>query len=65
MLYYTFPVLLMSHQWFISALEDVANKVAAPSFHRLPANKAKVIHVPNTLARKEKKSGGFRFRMRF
>ena len=42
-----------SHQWFVCTLEDIANKVAAPSFHSLSANEAEVIHVTNTLRRYE------------
>lgn len=39
----------ISHQWFISALEDITHKVAVPPFHCLPANEAEVIHMTNTL----------------
>lgn len=43
---------IVSYQRFISALKDIAHKMPAPSFHRLPANEAKVIYVTNTLKRK-------------
>lgn len=46
----THPV---SYEWFIGALEDIADKVAAPPFNCLPANEAKVIHMTNTLERKD------------
>lgn len=51
--YSALPSLSVSHQRFVGALEDVTNKVAAPSFHCLPANEAKVIHMTNTLERKD------------
>lgn len=41
--------LLVSYQEFIGALEHIANKMAVPFFHRLPANEAKMIHVTNAL----------------
>lgn len=43
------PALLVSYQWFIGTLKNIANKMAAPFFHRLPANEAKMIHVTNAL----------------
>lgn len=59
MFYYALHSWSVSHQWFVGALEDIADKVAAPSFHCLPANKAKVIHVTNTLERKDHVVWGF------
>lgn len=43
------PALLVSYQWFTGTLENIANKMAAPFFHCLPANEAKMIHVTNAL----------------
>lgn len=43
----------VTHKGFVCTLKYIANKVAGPSFHSLSANKAKVIHVPNTLQRDE------------
>lgn len=41
----------VTHQRFVSALKDVADKMAVPLIHRLSANEAKVVHVANTLKR--------------
>ncbi len=43
-----------SHQSFVSTLENIANKLAASTFHRLPAYEAKVVHMTNTLKKVKK-----------
>jgi len=42
-----------SHQSFVSTLENITNKLAASTFHRLPAYEAKVVHVTNTLMKEK------------
>lgn len=57
---YAPPSFSISYQRLVGALKDIANKVAVPSFHCLPANEAKVIHVTNTLERKDQAVKPFR-----
>lgn len=45
---------LGSYQGFTGALEHIANKMAVPFFHCLPANEAKMIHVTNALEKTQR-----------
>lgn len=47
------PARLVSYQRFIGTLEKIANKMAAPFFHCLPANEAKMIRVTNALEKRK------------
>lgn len=40
---------ITSYQWFISALEHIAHKVAVSTFYRFPANETEVINMTNPL----------------